>query len=135
MSGLLGVDRVARVAHVSGEAPWAEIEASLFEEGLTLGAVPSGLYARSVADSFAADDRLRPSPRYGQLTDAALAVRAALPSGRLTRATVSPRRATGPDFARCLLGNPEAGRVVPRRQPHLHPGCHRQHHRHRRIDR
>ena len=112
MTPILGLDRVARVAHVDGEARWAEVEGALADEGLTLGALHSGLFGRTVAESFALDDRLRPSPRFGQLTDAALAVRAALPDGRLTRASVSPRRATGPDLPRSVLGHPAAGRVV-----------------------
>ena len=112
MSALLGLDRVARVAHVAGSARWVDVESALADEGLTLGALPSGLFLRTVAESFALDDRLRPSPRFGQLTDAALAVRAELPDGRLTRSTVSPRRATGPDLARCVVGHRGAGRLV-----------------------
>ena len=113
LDALRAVDEESRVVRVQAGIRWQVLERQLRAHRLTLGPMPAWLFDRTVLDSFAADDRLRPSPRYGQLTEATLAVQAALPSGAVTRSAVTPRRATGPDLVRCALGTGlTAGMVV-----------------------
>ncbi len=104
LSGLVAVDEVSRVAHLRAGTTWAEAEALVESRGLTLGPVPGCVADTPIMLSFALGDRRRPSPFYGHLTDGVLALRAALPTGVLTRSAVAPRRATGPDLARCVVG-------------------------------
>lgn len=104
MDRVLGVDPRSGAIHVEAGITWAAAERAARGCELTLGPVPAWLGQRTVIESFALDDRLRPSPRYGQLTDAVLALRAALPGGGVTRSAVAPRRATGPDLARTVVG-------------------------------
>lgn len=104
LSGLVAVDEISRVAHLRAGTTWAEAEALVAARGLTLGPVPGCVADTPIMASFAQGDRRRPSPAYGHLTDGVLALRAALPTGVLTRSAVAPRRATGPDLARCVVG-------------------------------
>lgn len=98
------IDAMSAVVWVEAGATWGEVEMALAPRALTLGPVPAWLWARPIFQSLAEDDRLRPSPRFGQLTDSLLSIRAALPSGDLSHAPTTPRRATGPDLPRCVLG-------------------------------
>ncbi|MCB9549032.1 MAG: FAD-binding oxidoreductase [Myxococcales bacterium] len=104
LSQIRAVDVTAGVIWAEAGATWAEVEAALAPRAMTLGPLPAWLRDRMVVESLAEDDRLRPSPRYGQLTEGVLALRAALPGGQLTQASVSPRRATGPDLMRTVVG-------------------------------
>lgn len=98
------VDGRSKVVVVQTGATWGAVQSLLDEEALTLGPVPGWLWDRAVGESIDAHDLLRPSPAYGQLTDCLLAVETVLPTGETTRSSVSPRRATGPDFARTVVG-------------------------------
>ncbi len=91
------------VVHVEAGCTWEALETTLGRRGLTLGPVPRWLVGRPIAETLAAGPPARPSPRYGDVTDGLLALRAALPGG-LTNCAVSPRRATGPDFGRIPVG-------------------------------
>lgn len=104
LAGLVALDEISRVAHLRGGTTWAEAEALVASRGLTLGPVPGCVAETPIMASFAAGERRRPSPAFGHLTDGVLALRAALPTGVLTRSAVAPRRATGPDLARCVVG-------------------------------
>jgi len=104
LSGLLSFDPLSHVARVAAGTSWGALEQALREKGATLGPIPHYLAPRMILESFAEDDRLRPSPRYGQLSDAALSLSAILAGGAQTRASTTPRRATGPDLARVILG-------------------------------
>lgn len=103
LDAVRSVDPDSGVAHVEAGCTWDALEATLNHRGLTLGPVPRWLVGRTIAETLAGRFPLRPSPRYGDLRDALLALRAALPSG-LTDAAVAPRRATGPDLGRVPLG-------------------------------
>lgn len=104
LDAILRIDTTSGVVQVQGGATWGAVEAALARRAFTLGPLLDGLRDERIADTWAQDAQRRPSARYGQLTDAIVAVRAALPDGRITHASVSPRRAVGPDLPRCSLG-------------------------------
>ena len=113
LARIRAIDAVSAVVWAEAGATWGEVEQALAPRALTLGPVPAWLWDRMIVDSLAQDDRLRPSPRFGQLTDSLLSMRAALPDGALTHAPTTPRRATGPDLPRCVIGaHHRAGLVV-----------------------
>lgn len=112
LDAILRVDTAGAIAHVQGGATWGQLEAALAKRAFTVGPLPDGLRAERIADTWAQADQRRPSARYGQLTDAIIAVRAALPDGRVTHASVSPKRAVGPDLPRCSLGASFAAGVL-----------------------
>lgn len=115
-SGLAAIrhlDPASAVVWVEAGATWGEVEATLAPRALTLGPLPAWVRNRPIFQSLAEDDRLRGSPRFGQLTDSLLALRAVLPNGALSRAPTTPRRATGPDLPRSVLGaHHQAGLVT-----------------------
>ncbi|MGK0361421.1 MAG: FAD/FMN-containing dehydrogenase [Bradymonadia bacterium] len=112
MDGILDLDTNSAIVRVQAGATWGALEAALSRRALTLGPLLDGLRDEAIATTWAENALRRPSARYGQLTDAIIAVRAALPDGRLTHASVSPKRAVGPDLPRCTLGAGFAGGVV-----------------------
>ncbi len=112
MNALLGLDAESGVAHVQAGCTWRRVEWLLRRRGLTLGPLPAWLLERTVLESFATNDRLRPSPRYGQLTDGALAFAAVLPRGGIARSSVAPRRSTGPDLGRVPVGARHRGGLL-----------------------
>lgn len=103
MQALRTVDPEAGVVHVEAGITWDALSLRLERRGLTAGPIPAWLHGRTVLSTLADRWVWRPSPRYGPLRDALLAVRAALPTG-LTHSVVAPRRATGPDLGRMTLG-------------------------------
>lgn len=104
MNALLGVDEAACTAHVQTGTRWRRLEYLLRSRGLTMGPIPSWLMNRSALESLAEDDRLRPSPLYGQLVDGVLGIAAVLPGGVEATTTVAPRHSMGPDLGRITLG-------------------------------
>jgi FAD/FMN-containing dehydrogenase len=107
---LTGLDRVVQIDSDSGivqveaGATWGRLEAALAQRALTLGPLLDGLRDEQIATTWAQNAQRRPSAFYGLLTDTIIAVQAALPDGRLTQASVSPKRSVGPDLPRCTLG-------------------------------
>lgn len=104
LSAVLSVDETSLTVAVQAGITWGRLEGLLARRGFTLGPVPRWLQGRAVAESIALNDRLRPSPRYGQLVDALHAVTAVLPGGEIARTTSAPRRATGPELPATLFG-------------------------------
>lgn len=104
LDAVLRIDSGSAIAHVQGGVTWGQLELALARRAFTIGPLPDGLREEAIATTWADDAGRRPSARYGQLSDAIIAVRAALPDGRVTHASVSPRRAVGPDLPRCSLG-------------------------------
>ena len=112
MNAVLSIDTDSAIVRVQAGATWGALEAALGRRALTLGPLLDGLRDEVIATTWAENAGRRPSARYGQLTDAIIAVRAALPDGRLTHASVSPKRAVGPDLPRCTLGAGFDGGIV-----------------------
>ena len=112
MNALLGVDEHSRVAHVQSGSRWRRLEYLLRRRGLTLGPLPEWLLDRTIFESVATHDRLRPSPRYGQLLDSIIARAVVLPGGAIVRGIVAPRHATGPDLARMVRGTRHAAGLL-----------------------
>ncbi|MFN3202486.1 MAG: FAD-binding oxidoreductase [Bradymonadia bacterium] len=104
MNALLGVDEESQVAHVQSGSRWRRLAYLLQRRGLTVGPLPRWVLDRSIAETLAHDERLRPSPRYGQLLDHVLGGAAVLPRGAVSRLSPSPRRATGPDLWGAMRG-------------------------------
>lgn len=112
MDAVLHIDTDSAVVRVQAGATWGALDAALSRRALTVGPLLDGLHDERIATTWAEHRGRRPSARYGDLTDAIIAVRAALPDGRLTHASVSPKRAVGPDLPRCTLGAGFEGGVV-----------------------
>lgn len=112
LTRVLHIDSDSGIAHVQAGITWGQLEASLAQRALTLGPLLDGLRDERIATTWAQHAQRRPSARYGTLVDAIIAVQAALPDGRLTQASVSPKRSVGPDLPRCALGAGYAAGVL-----------------------
>ena len=104
LTALLAVDEKSHLATIQSGARWGRAEFLLSRRGFTLGPIPPWLQGRTIAESIAENDRLRPSPAYGQLVDNLHAVAAVMPGGQVARTVSSPRRATGADLPSLMLG-------------------------------
>jgi FAD/FMN-containing dehydrogenase len=112
MAGLLAVDETSLVATLQTGMRWDRAESLLARRGLTLGPLPGVLKRRTVAESIAANDRLRPSAAFGQVLDNIQGLTAVLPGGARARTVVAPRRATGPELTAAVFGTQHRGALV-----------------------
>jgi FAD/FMN-containing dehydrogenase len=112
MAGLLAVDETSLVAQFQTGIRWERAEDLLSRRGLTLGPLPGPVRSRTIAESIAENDRLRPSAAYGQLIEAIQGVTAVLPDGERARTVVAPRRATGPELTAAVFGTRHRGALV-----------------------
>ena len=105
MSHVLHLDETSLVVHVQAGLTALALERILVPRGLTLGDFPPSTLGSTIGGLLAVRTPGKSSPRHGALEDAVLGISAVLADGRTVHTRVAPRRASGPDLARALLGS------------------------------
>ncbi|HEY8144635.1 MAG TPA: FAD-binding oxidoreductase [Kofleriaceae bacterium] len=105
MSHVLHLDETSLVVHVQAGLTALALERILMPRGLTLGDFPPSTLGSTIGGLLAVRTPGKSSTRHGTIEDAVLGLSAVLADGRTVHTRVAPRRATGPDLARALLGS------------------------------
>lgn len=105
MTHVLHLDETSLVVHAQAGTTGLKLEELLVPRGLTLGDFPPAALTSTLGGLLAVRTPGKSSPRHGFLEDAVLGVSAVLADGRTIHSRVAPRRATGPDLSRMLLGS------------------------------
>jgi len=111
MVQVLHLDETSLLAHAQAGLTLGALEERLNARGLTLGALPPASRERTVGAALAAPRPSEATPR-GRLADACAALDAVLADGALIHTRLAPRRATGPDLSRALIGARGATGVI-----------------------
>ena len=105
MSHVLHLDETSLVVHAQAGLTGLHLERILAPRGLTLGDYPPSTLGSTIGGLLSVRTPGKSSPRHGFIEDAVLGVSAVLADGRTVHTRVAPRRASGPDLARALLGS------------------------------
>jgi alkyldihydroxyacetonephosphate synthase len=105
MAHVLHLDESSLIVHAQAGLTGLKLEELLLPRGLTLGDFPPAALRSSLGGLLAVRTPGKSSPRHGLLEDAVLGISAVLGDGRTIHTRVAPRRATGPDLQRALLGS------------------------------
>jgi alkyldihydroxyacetonephosphate synthase len=101
---VLHLDELSLTAHVQAGLTGLALEEMLLPRGLTIGDTPPAVLRSTIGGMLSVRTPGKVSPRHGSVEDAVLGLSAVLADGRTVHTRVAPRRATGPDLARALLG-------------------------------
>ena len=104
MTHVLSVDETSLVVHAQAGLTGLRLEELLGHRGLSLGDFPPAALRSSLGGLVAVRTPGKSSPRHGFFEDAVLAISAVLGDGRMVHTRLAPRRATGPNLVRALLG-------------------------------
>jgi alkyldihydroxyacetonephosphate synthase len=105
MCHVLHLDETSLVVHVQAGLTALALERILVPRGLTLGDFPPATLGSTIGGLLAVRTPGKSSTRHGTVDDAVLGLSAVLADGRTVHTRVAPRRASGPDLARALLGS------------------------------
>jgi alkyldihydroxyacetonephosphate synthase len=105
MHHVLHLDEMSLVVHAQAGLTGLALEELLLPRGLSLGDFPPAAMRSTLGGMLAVRTPGKSTPRHGFLEDAVLGLSAVLADGRTIHTRVAPRRATGPDLARALLGS------------------------------
>lgn len=105
MNHVLHLDETSLVVHVQAGLTAHDLESVLAPRGLSIGDYPPAAINATVGGLLAVRTPGKSSPRHGFLEDAVLGVSAVLADGRTIHTRIAPRRATGPDLARAVVGS------------------------------
>jgi alkyldihydroxyacetonephosphate synthase len=105
MANVLHLDETSLVVHAQAGLTGLALEELLLPRGLTIGDFPPAALRSTIGGLIAVRTPGKSSPRHGFFEDAVLGVSAVLADGRTIHTRVAPRRATGPDLARAMLGS------------------------------
>jgi alkyldihydroxyacetonephosphate synthase len=105
MHHVLHLDEMSLVVHAQAGLTGLALEELLLPRGLSLGDFPPAAMRSTLGGMLAVRTPGKATPRHGFLEDAVLGLSAVLSDGRTIHTRVAPRRATGPDLARALLGS------------------------------
>lgn len=105
MSHVLHLDETSLVVHVQAGLTAIALERILVPRGLTLGDFPPSTLGSTIGGLLAVRTPGKSSTRHGTVEEAVLGLSAVLADGRTVHTRVAPRRASGPDLARALLGS------------------------------
>lgn len=104
MTHVLSVDETSLIVHAQAGLTGLRLEELLGHRGLSLGDFPPAALRSSLGGLVAVRTPGKSSPRHGFFEDAVLAISAVLGDGRMVHTRLAPRRATGPNLVRALLG-------------------------------
>ncbi len=104
LAHVLALDETSLVVQVQAGITGLALEELLVPRGLTLGDYPPAVLRSTIGGMLSVRTPGKGSARHGLLEDAVLGVSAVLAGGRTIHTRVAPRRATGPDLARALVG-------------------------------
>ncbi len=105
LTNILSLDETSLIVQVQAGITGLALEELLLPRGLTLGDFPPAALRSTIGGMLSVRTPGKSSPRHGTLENAVLGVSAVLASGRAIHTRVAPRRATGPDLMRALLGS------------------------------
>ncbi len=105
MAHVVFLDETSLVAQVQAGITGIALEELLIPRGLTFGDFAPAALKSTLGGMLAVRTPGKASPRHGRVEDAVLGVSAVLADGRTIHTKVAPRRATGPDLARVILGS------------------------------
>jgi FAD/FMN-containing dehydrogenase len=104
LNHVLHLDEQSLTVHVQAGLTGVGLEQILAPRELTLGDFPPSALGSTLGGLLSVRTPGKASARAGTLEDAVLGVSAVLADGRTIHTRVAPRRASGPDLARALLG-------------------------------
>lgn len=102
---ILELDEQSLLVHAQAGLTGLDLERVLAPRGLSIGDYPPVVLTSSLGGILAVRTPGKSSARHGFFEDAVVGVSAVLADGRTVHTRVAPRRATGPDFARALMGS------------------------------
>ncbi len=102
---VLELDEYSLLVHAQAGMTGLDLERILAPRGLSIGDYPPTVLTSSLGGILAVRTPGKSSARHGFFEDAVVGVSAVLADGRSVHTRVSPRKATGPDFARALCGS------------------------------
>lgn len=102
---VLELDEHSLLVHAQAGITGLELERILSPRGLSIGDYPPVVLTSTLGGILAVRTPGKSSARHGFFEDAVVGVSAVLADGRSVHTRVSPRRSTGPDFARVLCGS------------------------------
>lgn len=105
MTHVVHLDETSLIAHVQAGITGIELEQILVPRGLSIGDYPPVVLASTLGGIIAVRTPGKSSARHGFFEDAVLGVSAVLGDGRSIHTRIAPRRATGPDLMRALVGS------------------------------
>ncbi len=112
MTNVLHLDATSLLCHVQAGLTLQSLEERLDRDGLTLGDLPSETYRSTVGGVLAGRAPGRATSRLGPFENNCLGISAVLGDGRLLHDRVAPRKATGPDLSRLLIGSEGAFGII-----------------------
>src|SRR5262249_9924035 len=104
LTHVLFLDETSLVAQVQAGLTGLGLEELLLPRGLTLGDFPPAALRSTIGGMLSVRTPRKASPRHRPVEEAVRGVSAVLADGRTVHTRVAPRRATGPDLARLILG-------------------------------
>jgi len=104
LTHVLFLDETSLVVQVQAGLTGLGLEELLLPRGLTLGDFPPAALRSTIGGMLSVRTPGKVSPRHGLIEEAVLGVSVVLADGRTVHTRVAPRRATGPDLARLILG-------------------------------
>ena len=102
---VLQLDETSLLVHAQAGITGLELERILNPRGLSIGDYPPVVLTSSLGGIIAVRTPGKSSARHGFFEDAVVGVSAVLADGRSVHTRIAPRRATGPDLARALMGS------------------------------
>lgn len=105
MNKIRKIDDFSLSATIEAGAFGELIERDLNLRGYTLGHFPSSIYCSTLGGWLAARSAGQLSTLYGKIEDMTLAIEAVLPDGSVIGTNDAPRKATGPDIDRVIIGS------------------------------
>lgn len=102
---VLQLDETSLMVHAQCGITGLELEKILLPRGLSIGDYPPNVLTSSLGGIIAVRTPGKSSARHGFFEDAVVGVSAVLADGRSVHTRIAPRRATGPDLARALMGS------------------------------
>ncbi|MDB4961335.1 MAG: linked oxidase domain protein [Myxococcales bacterium] len=102
---VLELDETSLMVHVQAGLTGLALERILAPRGLSIGDYPPVVLTSSIGGIIAVRTPGKSSARHGFFEDAVVGVSAVLADGRSVHTRVAPRRSTGPDLARALMGS------------------------------
>ncbi len=102
---VIQLDETSLLVHAQAGITGLELERILNPRNLSIGDYPPVVLTSSLGGIIAVRTPGKSSARHGFFEDAVVGVSAVLADGRSVHTRVAPRRATGPDLARALMGS------------------------------
>jgi len=102
---VLQLDESSLLVHAQAGLTGIGLERILAPRGLSIGDYPPAVLTSSLGGIIAVRTPGKSSARHGFFEEAVVGVSAVLADGRSVHTRVAPRRATGPDLARALVGS------------------------------